>query len=176
LIKIIFFYIAVTPRHVLFAAHCLQDKNQKWIRHALDSFFYFKNDHAEESEEDDNSAKAYISKFIVHPDWDPDDKHYTADIAIAVLKEPVKLSNNIRHVCLNTPSNPIQSFAGRSGKVYGWGLTDDLELDSELRHVDVPFVDQALCNASHNTLKTIMSDTSFCAGARDGQTGACIGK
>jgi hypothetical protein len=88
----------------------------------------------------------------------------------------MKLSKTIRHVCLNTPSNPIQSFAGRNGKVYGWGLTEELELASELHHVEVPLVNQALCNSSGPTLRKIMSDTSFCAGARDGQTGACNGK
>ncbi len=135
----------------------------------MDSYFYFGNDY------DDDSAKADVSEFIVHPNWDPEDTHYTADIAIAVLKEPLKLSQEIRHVCLNTPLDPIQSLAGRSGKVYGWGLTEELELVSKLRHVDVPLVDQALCNSSNSELPKIMSDTSFCAGARDGKTGACNG-
>ncbi len=165
----------------MFAAHCLQDKRQKRIKKASGSHFYFKNDYDvgdyEDSEEvDDDPAKAKVSKFIVHPDWDPEDTHYDADIAIAVLKEPMKLSKKIRHVCLNTPSNPIQSFAGRNGSVYGWGLTEEMELVTELRHVGVPLVDQALCNSSHPTLYKSMSDTSFCAGAKDGKTGACNGK
>ncbi len=143
------------------------------IRQAVESYFYFKNDN---DDVDDASAKADVSEFITHPDWDPEDSHYTADIAIAVLKEPVKLSNEISHVCLNTPSNPIQNFAGRNAKVYGWGLTEELELASQLRQVEVPLVNQALCNSSGPTLRKIMSDTSFCAGAKDGQTGACNGK
>jgi hypothetical protein len=100
------------------------------------------------------------------------DSYYGADVAIAVLKEPIKLSNQIRHVCLNTPSNPIQSFAGKNGKVYGWILTENLV--SDLQHLDVTLVDQMLCNSSK--LHDIMSDTSFCAGARDGRTGPCNGK
>ncbi len=166
------YLFSVTPRHVVFAAHCLQDKRQTWIRNALDSYFFFKNDH----NLDDDSAKADVSEFIIHPDWDPEDSHYTADIAIAVLKEPLKITDEVRHVCLNTPSEPIQSFVGRSGKVYGWGLTEELQFDSKLRHVDVPFVDQALCNSSNLELPKIMSGTSFCAGAKDGKTGACNGK
>jgi hypothetical protein len=97
-------------------------------------------------------------------------------LAIAVLKDPVEFSNKIRHVCLNTPSNPIQSFAGKKAKVYGWEFTEELKTVSELRHVEVPLVDQALCNSSSSTLYKIMSDTSFCAGARDGKSGACNGK
>jgi hypothetical protein len=78
---------------------------------------------------------------------------------------------------LNTPADPIQSFAGEYGRVYGWGLVmpEEFKFDSKLHHVDVPFVDQVLCNSTHTTLPTIMSDTSFCAGARD-RTGPCNGK
>ncbi len=88
----------------------------------------------------------------------------------------MKLTNKIRHVCLNTPANPIQSFVGRESKVYGWGLTEKLKLVTKLRHVEVPLVDQAQCNSSSPTLHKIMSETSFCAGAKDGKTGACNGK
>ncbi len=155
----------------MFAAHCLQDKEQKEVREASDTYFYFANDY----DVFDDSENAYVSEFIIHPDWDPKDSHYAADIAIAVLKEPIKLSNEIRHVCLNTPSNSIQNFAGRKGTVYGWGLTEELKTVTELRHLTVPLVDQALCNSSHSVIHNTMSDTSFCAGARDGKTGACNG-
>jgi hypothetical protein len=130
----------------------------------------------DDSEEVVDPAKAEVSEFIVHPDWDPEHTHYAADIAIAVLKKPVKITNKIRHVCLNTPADPIQSLAGQNAKVYGWGLTEKLETATVLHEVEVPLVDQALCNSSHAELPNIMSDTSFCAGARDGETGACIGK
>ncbi len=159
----------------------MQDKKEDWwrIKEASESYFYFKNDYYEEDYDDseeveDDPAKAEVSEFIIHPYWDPADSHYT-DIAIAVLKEPVKLTNKIRHVCLNTPSDPIQSLAGKNASVYGWGLTENLKLFTELQEVKVPLVDQALCNSSHPELSKIMSDTSFCAGARDGKTGPCNG-
>jgi hypothetical protein len=129
----------------------------------------------DDSEEVVDPAKAEVSEFIVHPDWDPEDTHYDADIAIAVLKKPVEITNKIRHVCMNTPSYPIQSLAGQNAKVYGWGLTEKLETATELREVEVPLIDQALCNSSSPKLRKIMSDTSFCAGARDRKTGACNG-
>jgi hypothetical protein len=37
---------------------------------------------------------------------------------------------------LNTPSNPIQSLARREGWVYGWGLTEELELVTKLSDVE----------------------------------------
>jgi secreted trypsin-like serine protease len=173
-------FFSVTPRHVLFAAHCVQDKKQREIKEAHNSYFYFNDDYdvedyVDSEEVNDDPAKAKVSEFIVHLDWGPEDSHYDADIAIAVLRKTIKLTNKIRHVCLNTPSDPIQSFAGRSGSVYGWGLTEHLKTVTELRHVDVQLVDQWRCIPSHPEFSKIMSDTSFCAGARDGRTGACNG-
>jgi hypothetical protein len=172
-----FLTFSVSPRHVLFAAHCLQDKEQTEARLAMESFFYFGNNHDKIKEVKNYPARADVSEFIVHPDWDPKDSHYVADIAIAVLKEPLNLTDEIRHVCLNTPSDPIQNFTGRESKVYGWGFTEEkFESVTEIRHVNIQLVDQALCNSSHPELSKIMSETSFCAGGKDGRTGACNGK
>jgi hypothetical protein len=154
------------------AAQCVQNKGQENARAVSGSYFYFKDNY----DDDDETAKSDVSEFIIHPDWDPKDSHYRADIAIAVLKEPITLSNEIQPVPLNNPSNPIQSLVGRNGIICGWGLTEDLELYSELREVSVPLVDQALCNSSGQAFRSIMSETTFCAGARDGKTGPCIGK
>jgi hypothetical protein len=113
----------------------------------------------------------YVSAFIVHPDWDRDHDQHTADIAIAELKANVE----VQHVCLNTPSDPIQSFAGRNAKVYSWKYTEgDSGFVSELRDVEVPLVEQRLCNTSSPTLNGT-KDTLFCAGARDAETVPCKG-
>ncbi len=149
----------------------MQDKKQQWIKEASETYFIFRNNY----DDYDDASRADVSEFIVHPDWDQDDNHYGADIAIAVLKNPMKIKKRFRHVCLNTPSDPIQSLAGRNGKLYGWGLTEDHEIVTKLRDVEVPLVNQGWCNSSHADLPKIMSDTSFCAGARDGETGACNG-
>ncbi len=43
-----------------------------------------------------------------------------------------------------------------------------------LEEVKVSLVDQAKCNSS--ALRNLMSDTSFCAGAKDGRSGPSNGK
>jgi secreted trypsin-like serine protease len=149
----------------------LQDKGEKVVKKALESHIIFQNDHSAAND----SAKGEVSEFIIHPDWDPKEKHYTADIAIAVLKKPMKLSKEIHHVCWNTPSHPIQGFAGKKGLVYGWGLTEEFKTVSELRQVRIPLVDQSECKEANRAFRGIMSSTSFCAGARDGKSGACNG-
>ncbi len=134
----------------------MQDKNKdehkKVIRarQASESYFHFKNDfdvedYKDSEEVNDESENVYVSEFIIHPDWDPKENRYTADIAIVVLKKPMELSNKVRHICLNTPANPIQSFTRENAKVYGWGLTEHLEIVTELRDVEVPLVDQKWC-------------------------------
>jgi hypothetical protein len=148
----------------------LQNKKEEVEKEASESFFFFKNDY----NTDDSSANLDVSEFIVHPDWDPKDSHYGADIAIAVLKKPVNISREVGYVCLNTPSNPIQSFVGKIATVYGWGLTEEHVAVTELRDVEIPLVDQAHCNSSR-PVQRLMSDTSFCAGAKDEKTGACSG-
>jgi hypothetical protein len=161
----------------LLPAHCIQNKGEKQAKSSSDAEFTFVSAY----ENVDRDLRVKVSEFIVHPDWDPEDSHYGADIAIAVLKEPVKLAKTIGHVCLNTPSNPIQSFAMQRdvteyGTVYGWDLTFAIwGLDGfGLEEVKVPLVRQAKCNSYD--LQHLMSDTSFCAGAKDGKSGPIFGK
>jgi hypothetical protein len=163
----------VTSRHVLLPAHCIQGKREEQAHNATDAEFYFTNNFI-----DNNGSRANVSKLIVHPDWNPKDSHHGADIAIAVLEKPVELTDEVRHVCLNTPSKPIQSFAGKNGRAYGWRWMEDsaLLMGSELHHVDEPLVDQALCNSSHPYFPKIMSDTSFCAGTGVEKSGPSRGK
>ncbi len=167
----------MTPRHVLLPAHCIQNKRVKQAHEATDAFIVFENDIFKK---DRNVAKAHVSEYIIHPDWDPEDTHYSADIAIAIINEPKNITNEIGHVCLNTPANPIQSWAGKRAEVYGWGLNEDLEEDLAntfaytLGQVISPLVDQAKCNSS--ILRNIMADTSFCAGSKDGRSGPSNGK
>jgi hypothetical protein len=155
------------------SAHCIQGKREEQAHNATDAEFYFTNNFI-----DNNGSRANVSELIVHPDWNPKDSHHGADIAIAVLEKPIELTDEVRHVCLNTPSNPIQSFAGKNGQVYGWRWTEEsaLLMGSELHHVDEPLVDQAKCNSSHANLSKIMSDTSFCAGTGGEKSGPSRGK
>ncbi len=94
-----------------------------------------------------------VFKFFIHPDWDPEVDRIIDDISIAVVDEHFELPDEFRHVCLNTPSNPIQSFVGQNATVYGWGL----RFSPRLRGVEVTLVEQALCNSS-----SPITDTSFC--------------
>jgi hypothetical protein len=126
----------------------------------------------------EGAAKVNISKFFIHPDWATDDNQRHADLAIALLAEPVEFSSDVNHVCLNSPETPVSNLAGSNATVIGWGFTEFslVAAVKHLRQVVVPLVNQSLCNSSHKFFPLINSETSFCAGAKDGKSGACVGK
>jgi hypothetical protein len=118
-----------------------------------------------------------IAEIIVHPDWDILNQSYEADIAIAILKKPVKFSPNITNICLNSPAKPVDDFfIGKNGTVCGWGHseTSGSKPVDELRAVTVPIVDQSFCSESR-ALREIYAETLFCAGRTDIAAGPCKG-
>ncbi len=149
------------------------DKDEFEVKKPESCYFFFGNDLTVIEEAD----KMKTSEFFIHPDWETDTQRRYADLAIALLVNPVKFSDDVLHVCLNSPLNPVDSFAGNNATVVGWGFTEFSSATpvKHLREVAVPFVDQSFCNSSHIFVWLINSDTSFCAGAKDGKSGACVG-
>ncbi len=100
-------------------------------------FFLFQNN----LEENSKGTEFDISEIIVHPDWNILSQSYEADIAIAILKEPVKFSSNITNICLNSPSKTVDDFfIDQDGIVCGWGHSEtsgSTPVD-DLRAVTVP--------------------------------------
>ncbi len=145
---------------MLLAAHCVELKKNIITMQAELSFFRFQDNLYDEGPE------YYISEIIVHPDWDTLTKPYEADIAIAILKKPVEFSSNVRNICLNSPSRPVDdNFIGWNATVGGWGPTEDsiIETVDILKAVTVPIVDRERCTES-TVLREIYSETFFCAG------------
>ncbi len=161
---------SVSDRHIIFAAHCIE--NKKAAKQALpESFkFYFQNDLSK------LSTETRISEIILHPDWNKLNTAFRADIAIAVLTKPLKLTNQIRHICLNAQPNSVRTFIGQNATVAGWGHTEssDKETIKLLKSISIPIVDERLCNTS-KALKNIYAETLFCAGNKNVSVGPCKG-
>jgi hypothetical protein len=156
---------------VLFAARCVESKKSIDATHLLPIFVF------QDNLDDDEPTEFEVSEMIVHPDWDTLKKPYEADIAIAILKEPVEFSSNVTNICLNSPSTPVDdNFVGQNGFVAGWGHTEEIfQRVDELRAVTVPIVDRNECKES-TVLREIYSETLFCAGDIKKQAGPCKGK
>jgi hypothetical protein len=132
--------------------------------------FYFQNDLSK------LSTETRISEIILHPDWNKLNRAFGADIAIAVLTKPLKLTNKIHHICLNAQPNSVRTLIGQNATVAGWGHTElsDKETIKLLKSISIPIVDQRLCNTSQ-ALKNIYADTLFCAGKNKSAVGPCKG-
>ncbi len=156
---------------MLLAAHCVELKKSIITTQVESSYFVFRDNW------DDDGPEYQISEIIVHPDWDILTKPYEADIAIAILKEPVEFSTHVTNICLNSPLSPVDdNFIGQNATVAGWGHTESsLEPIEELRAVTVPIVERGKCTESP-VLREIYSETLFCAGNTEQKAGPCSGK
>jgi secreted trypsin-like serine protease len=163
-------FFLVSSRHVLFAAHCVKLKKSVDTAQPEFPIFLFQNNLSE----DLVGTEFEVAKIIVHPDWNILTQPYEADIAIAILKEPVEFSSNITNICLNSSSKPVDDLL--NGTVCGWGHseTSGSKPVDELRAVTVPIVGQRLCSESR-AFREIYAETLFCAGRTDIAAGPCKG-
>lgn len=61
--------------------------------------------------------------FKVHPDWNPNDVKYDADIALIEMESAVRYSKFIRPICLWNGPVDLAEVVGKTGVVAGWGGT-----------------------------------------------------
>lgn len=114
-----------------------------------------------------------VWEFILHPDWKFDEDKFNADIAIAVLKDPVGFSNQIQPVCL--PVARSQAPVGR-GYVIGWGkATVEAHYDETPNKLSLPIVNASYCYTRFPRLSIYSSHRAFCAGYENEERGSCTG-
>ena len=77
-----------------------------------------------------------------------------SDVAVLTLEEPVRLNTKVMPICLPSLSDTSKTYAGMTGTVAGWGLTDDGEESvGQLLTVDVPIISNAGCRRFYQWLK-----------------------
>jgi hypothetical protein len=164
------FLLLVSDRHILFAAHYIEGKKAAKQAPPESFKFYFQNDLST------LSFETRIFEIILHPDWNTQNRAFKADIAIAVLTEPLELTNEINHICLNAQPNSVRTLIGQNATIAGWGHTEASKGKTVklLKSISIPIVDHRLCNTSQ-ALKNIYADTLFCAGKNDVAVGPCKG-
>jgi Trypsin len=70
---------------------------------------------------EDGYEKKGASYFKVHPQWDPFQTAFDADLALIRMDSPVNYSPYIRPVCLWNFQTDLNSVVGQVGNVAGWG-------------------------------------------------------
>ncbi len=131
-----------------------------------------------------NSLKKTISTFIQHPDWNPLDQRFDADLAIAVLSSPVQFTRFIKPACMapenlniEPTANIFGTLAGNLLKIVyfifnffiilGWGRTENHYLSTDdPKKVRIPVVEYADCLRAHPDFALIVSPRVFCAGSQ----------
>lgn len=168
-----FSFFLVTKKHVLTAAHCIQDKFKS--PPVLPNECYFLLGKSNLKINEPGSTNSSVSNLISHPDWNPWAPESEADIAIAVLTEPVVYSNFIGSICLYR--DKFERLHNKKATVCGWGTTrQHLIQGSDIAYeTSVRITNPVDCLLEHRDLIHLFGRTSFCVMNQNG-TGACHGE
>jgi secreted trypsin-like serine protease len=111
------------------------------------------------------------SEIFIHPDWNPFNLKYDADIAALILDDEVPYTKYIRPICLSTTE-----LVSNEGYVTGWGRSEDTTKEHETipKQIKIPIHSNENCFLESTEFTKISSKRTICGGARDG-TGPCSG-
>lgn len=111
-----------------------------------------------------NSKSESIKTITVHPDWNPLEIRYDADIAILELENLATFSDLVQPVCL--PSTDLNVFA-LTGRVVGWGKSETTEKNEvKPKQVEIPAYANDACFFADYRFAQFGSPRTFCAGER----------
>ncbi|KPU78927.1 uncharacterized protein Dana_GF10854, isoform D [Drosophila ananassae] len=157
--------VVISKRHLLTAAHCLYG-NKKG------AYFVRVGDHyaniAESSEVD-----SFIEHWYIHEKF-RDGSRMNNDIALVVLKTPLKFSDYVQPICL--PDKNEELVENRMCTISGWGsIKSGISTPSQvLSSADLPILNDRVCKQS-NVYGSAMTEGMFCAGSMDESADACEG-
>jgi len=162
----------VRPSWVITAGHCF--KSSKWpsrYRVYLGEYRLYQNS------EPLPRQKFYVSKIVLHPNYEFTPQADRYDIALLKLDRPATLMPHISPLCLPTPHNKMD--AGSRTIVAGWGATDpdSVRRPKVLQAVDVVTINNTQCETwhSHAGIRVEIYPEMMCAGHREGGKDACQG-
>lgn len=110
----------ITSTYTLTAAHCVQDKGRETPMQTKNALLFIGKHNLVEWNEDGYEKKG-AKAFKIHPDWNPSDIKYDADIALIEMDGAVRYSKFIRPICLWNGPEDITQVVGQTGIVAGWG-------------------------------------------------------
>ncbi|XP_030239473.1 uncharacterized protein LOC108651696 isoform X6 [Drosophila navojoa] len=157
--------VVISKRHLLTAAHCVYG-------HPKGAYFVRVGDHyaniAEHSEVD-----SFIETWYTHEQF-RQPTHMNNDIALVVLKTPLKFNDYVQPICLPERGAPL--LENRTCTISGWGsIKSGVSTPSqELRAAQLPILPDTTCKQM-NVYGDAMTEGMFCAGSMDASVDACEG-
>ncbi|XP_049879487.1 serine protease gd-like isoform X2 [Pectinophora gossypiella] len=160
----------VSDRHVVTAAHCMQQKN---TFSSTKDIVVKVGVYNLEDWGDDVTVTRTLNSATIHESYNA--TSLANDILVLAFERSVEFNTNIRPACLWTGSADLSRVIGASGVVAGWGQSELGQAGrGEPRMVRVPIVSTSSCRASNPDFHKLTSDNTICAGDRNG-AGPCLG-
>lgn len=163
----------ISERAVITAAHCIQGKTSAVERKISDFQVQLGKHSIKENEVVSQLFETEV--IVVHPDWNPKDDRYDADLALLISRKAVIFSVNIMPVCLGTGS---RSVAQSLGTVVGWGVSErhnSQQHENTPRQVQVKKISSEDCFFEYHLLASIASKRMFCVKGMQENSGPCLG-
>lgn len=151
----------ITAAHCLFDGYTDQKLRPEDVKLGL-------SDHDQLS---DNALQVPVSELIVHELYKNSDIYF--DVALIRLQEPLVFHKYLRPACL--PTDAAESYGGRLGFVYGWGITNvsDYNLSGRLQETRLPILGP---DCDNKTIGNVWpTPDMLCAGTEEGGKDTCTG-
>lgn len=157
--------VLISRYHLVTAAHCLigYPKGAYMVR-----IGDYRSDEVEPSE-----IEVYVENLYIHEDFRKG-QHMNNDIAIVLLKSPIRFNSYVQPVCL--PDKRAHYTPGMNCTISGWGAVQSgSTLTSlDLRAGRVPIQPMHICKQP-GVYGEAITEGMFCAGSLDKGVDACDG-
>ncbi len=142
------------------AAHCVQD-NRKALKYSPNEIAVLLGAFILLAKSEGGVKQANITNILIHPDWEMiGTAPFDADVAILVLSESVRLTNDIQVACLPSDFDTIDNA---KGFVVGW----DYLVQQSPKHSLVNVYNYSQCYAGTHVLSSYLPSRTFCGGAEE---------
>ncbi|KAJ6648828.1 Serine protease gd [Pseudolycoriella hygida] len=151
----------ISQKHVLTAAHCVQQKNVG-IKLVPEDVVVLLGAYNIDSKLERGVEQRDVAQIYIHPDWKVYHEKYDADIAIFLLGDSIVFTNYIRPVCLPTDDQPFNDV---KGSIVGWGLAKNTtKRESIPRHAFTNALNDSYCYTTEEFIAAFSSTRTFCGG------------
>ncbi|XP_059477553.1 proclotting enzyme-like [Neocloeon triangulifer] len=161
----------VTNRHVITAAHCVAVSQGKATLKRPERVLVYLGKHNIVNFIERDAVPKEISSIVAHPQYTGKLDSAGVDLAVLTFETVTTFTAYIRPACLMDPNRQYSN----TGNVVGWGRDEYGNPVSKMPRVaSMPIVTNEECLRANPDFIRITSETTFCAGHRNG-TGPCKG-
>lgn len=149
---------------ILTAAHCVWDTNVESIRIGFGEW--------SDDQQKFNFSIGIRRKFV-HPLYLDYEGHFTADIALLVLRKPVKFTRILAPICIDWELEDMSSHVKPTtiGYIMGLGRTEHNKTADKIQVIAVPVITNTQCISNvRDDFKKHVTPTIFCGGWRNGSS------